>query len=142
KRCWYAYFRDLLDRQQLDVENQRGVGRNDTAGAALSIAELRRNDQRPLAADLHGDDALVPTGDDALHADGKLEGRAAVDGRIEFLALLAPFRKPAGVVHDTRLALLGTRARADGRVDDFQAGLGRHGFSLRLRDRRTGGGES
>src|SRR5512135_3422403 len=79
----------LLDRQQLDVEDQRGIGRNDAAGAALSVAELRRDDQRSLAADLHGGDALIPAGDDALHADGKLEGRAAVDGRIEFSALLA-----------------------------------------------------
>src|SRR5690348_10334721 len=138
-----SYFGYLLDRQQLDVENQRGVGRNDTAGTALSIAELRRNDQRSLAADLHGGDALIPAGDDALHADGKLEGRAAVDGRIEFSAFLAPFGEPAGVVHDTRLALLGAGTRADGRVDDFQAGLGRHDFSFRLRGSRAGSsGES
>src|SRR6478735_10609641 len=104
----------LLDRQQLDVENQCGVGRNDTAGAALSIAELRRNDQRSLAADLHGGHALIPAGDDALHADGKLEGRAAVDGRIELSAFLTPFGEPAGVVHDARLTALGTRARTDG----------------------------
>src|SRR5215475_13840311 len=76
----------LLDRQQLDVENQRGVGRNDPAGPARSIAELRRDDQRSLAADLHGGDPLVPAGDDALHADGELEGCAAVDGGIEFFA--------------------------------------------------------
>src|SRR5690348_2503378 len=136
-----SYFGYLLDRQQLDVENQRGVGRNDTAGTALSIAELRRNDQRSLAADLHGGDALVPAGDDALHADGKLEGRSAVDGRIEFPAFLAPFGEPAGVVHDTGLTASGARARTDGRVDDLEAGLGRHGFSLRLRGGRTGGGE-
>src|SRR5262249_42962472 len=73
---------------------------------------------------------------------GELEGCAAVDGGIEFLAFRAPIGEPAGVVHDTRLTAFGTRAGTNGGVDEFQAGLSRHGFSFRLCGSRTGSGES
>src|SRR6202171_2027411 len=58
----------LFYAEQLDVADQRGVWRNDAAGAAGAIAELGRNDQRALAADLHGRDAFVPAANDL--ADG------------------------------------------------------------------------
>src|SRR5258707_83071 len=74
--------RDLqlsLHVEQLDFEDQRGVGRNDAARAARAIAERRRDDQRALAADLHRGNALVPAGNHPLLADRKLERHAAVD---------------------------------------------------------------
>src|SRR3974377_686556 len=36
----------LFDPEQFDVEDQRSVRRNDTAGALRAVAERRRNDQR------------------------------------------------------------------------------------------------
>ena len=70
----------FLHRQQFDVEHQRGIRRNDAAGAARAIAEFRWNDQRALAADFHRADALVPAGDHPALADRKLERLVAVHG--------------------------------------------------------------
>src|SRR5262245_15826531 len=95
-----------LHRQQLDVEHQRRIRRDHAAGTAGAVAERRRNDQRALAADLHGGDALVPALDDAALADWEVERLVAVDRRVEFLALLAVLIEPAGVVHDAGLARL------------------------------------
>ena len=39
------------DGQQLDLEQQRGVGRDHAAGAARAVAEFGRDDQAALAAD-------------------------------------------------------------------------------------------
>src|SRR5437660_8021093 len=61
----------LLHAEQFDIEHQRGVGRNDTGGAACAIAECGRNNQRPLAADFHGSDAFVPAGNHLMLADRK-----------------------------------------------------------------------
>src|ERR1700681_4694961 len=50
----------LLHRQQFDVKNQRGVGRDDAAGAVGAIAKRGRDDQSAFAADLHRRHAFVP----------------------------------------------------------------------------------
>src|SRR5579871_6635297 len=84
----------LFDRQQFDVEQQRRVRRNDAAGAARAIAERRRDDQRALAANLHGGDALVPAADHVAGADREREWLVAVDRRVEFLALRAVLVEP------------------------------------------------
>src|SRR5438105_3573418 len=63
----------LFHRQQFDVEHQRRIRRDRAAGAARTVAERGRNDQRALAADFHAGDALVPALDYAALADGKLE---------------------------------------------------------------------
>src|SRR6202035_5407839 len=112
----------LYDVEQLDVEDQRGVWRNDAAGAAGAIAELGRNDQRALAADLHGRDAFVPAGDDLVQADLELERLVAVDRGVEFLALGGILIKPSGVMHDAGLAGFWRGAGAGLGVDDFQSG--------------------
>src|ERR1700675_3075844 len=112
----------LFDADELDVEDQRGVWRNDAAGAAGAIAELGRNDQRALAADLHGRDAFVPAGDDLVHADLELERLVAIDRGVEFLALGGVLIKPAGVMHDAGLAGFRRGAGAGLGVDDFQSG--------------------
>ena len=41
------------------------------AGAARAIAQIRRNHQRALAADMHGGEAFVPALDDLALADVK-----------------------------------------------------------------------
>src|SRR5476649_1247929 len=90
--------------QEFDIEHQGRVWRDHAAGAARAIAQRGRNDQRALAADLHGGDALVPAADHGALADWKLERLLAVDRRVEFLALLAVLIKPTGIVHHTDLA--------------------------------------
>src|SRR6516162_10913141 len=107
-----------LHVEQLDVEDQRRVRRNDAAGAACAVAERGRNDQRALAADLHGGNALVPAGDHAVLADRKLERLIAIDGGIEFLALLAVLVEPAGIVHHASLSGLRRGAGTDLGIDD------------------------
>src|SRR3981189_1638011 len=110
-----------LHAKQFDIEHQRRVRRNSTAGAAGAVAQRGWNDQGALAADFHGGDAFVPAGDHPALPDRKLERFIAVDRRVEFLALLAALIKPAGVMHDADLAGLRCRAGADRFVDDLQA---------------------
>src|SRR3982074_2075312 len=105
--------------EQFDVEDQRRVWRDDAARAARPVAELGRDDQGALAADLHGGDALVPTRDHPLLADGEFERLAAVEGAVELLALGAVLIEPAGVVHDANLAGLRRGAGADLAVRDL-----------------------
>jgi len=76
----------LIQAKQLDIEDQHGVRRNDAAGAARAIAQLRLQDQCALAADLHAFDALVPALDHAPRAQGEFERFAAIDRAVEFLA--------------------------------------------------------
>src|SRR3546814_17923154 len=68
----------LFEVDQFDIEDQRGVRRNHPAGAAGTIAELGRDDQGALAADLHAGDALVPAADHPAGAERKGERLAAV----------------------------------------------------------------
>src|SRR5262249_61231923 len=50
----------LFHVEQLDVEDERRVRWNHTAGAARAVAERRRDHERPLAADLHAGEPLIP----------------------------------------------------------------------------------
>ena len=113
--------RQLFHRKQFHVEHQRRVRRDHAAGTARAVAELRRDDQRALAADLHRGDALVPAGDDTALADGEFERLVAIDGAIELLSLLAILVEPAGIVHHADLAGLRRSAGADDMVDGLQA---------------------
>src|SRR5512144_2293673 len=81
--------------QQLHLEDERGARRDDSTGSPVTVAQVRGDDQLPLAAHLHRDDALVPALDDAPLADRELERAAAVHRAVELRAAL----EPAGVVH-------------------------------------------
>src|SRR5207244_256936 len=59
----------LLHVDQLDVEDQRGVGRDHARRAALAVAERGRDGELALAPHLHPGDALVPALDDVGRAD-------------------------------------------------------------------------
>src|SRR4029077_20847617 len=48
------------DLEQLHLEDQRRPRRDDPARPAVAVAQVRGDDQLPLAADLHRDHALVP----------------------------------------------------------------------------------
>src|SRR6202158_1960621 len=134
----------LLHTEQIDVEHQRGARRDVAAGAARAIAQVRRNDQRALAADMHGGEAFVPALDDLALAEREGKRRAPVERAVEFLALLAVDEQPAGVIDRHGLAGLrrGSGARLD--VDDAQAawrgdlagGLGGPGSQRRCSERQ------
>src|SRR5205807_7950297 len=69
--------------QQLDLEDQSRIGRNDRRAGRLvgltlrSVAERRRDPQAPLAAYLHAKQAFVPTTDHLLLPELEREARAA-----------------------------------------------------------------
>src|SRR5712691_8415871 len=72
-----------LHVKQFDVEDQRGVWRDDAAGSAGPVTEFGRDDESALAADLHGCDTFIPAADDLTSADRKLEWLAAVERTVE-----------------------------------------------------------
>src|SRR5215472_13374693 len=103
-----------LNPQQLDVEDQCRVGGDDAAGTARAVAELGRDDQRALAADLHAGDTFVPSLYHLPGAEPEAEWRAAIDRAVEFLALVAVrLLQPAGVMHRHVVARRGFGAGAD-----------------------------
>src|SRR5262249_31296579 len=110
------YEPSLVDAEQLDVEVELGVGRNDPTRAARAIAERRRDDQASFAPHLHRHHPLVPAGDHLPDADDELERLPAVARAVELLAV----RERAGVVHRHPLALLRRGALAYLVVDILQ----------------------
>src|SRR6266481_4767486 len=84
-----------LDLEQLDLEGQLGIGRNDPGRAARPIRQLGRDGELADAADLHALHALVPALDDLAGAEREAERPAAVLAAVEFGAV----GEPAGVVH-------------------------------------------
>src|SRR5216683_4207891 len=111
---------DSADPEQLDLEDQRGAGRDDAARAAVAVPQVRGDDQLALAAHLHGDDALVPALDDAALAHRELERGPAVHRAVELGAAL----EPAGVVHAHRVAGLGPGPGAFDQIHVAQPGRG------------------
>src|SRR5258706_86413 len=69
----------LLHVEQLDLEDERGVGRNRTL-AARPIAQIGRDREPALAVHAHALNALVPAADDLALAQDELELRPARDG--------------------------------------------------------------
>jgi hypothetical protein len=113
--------RELLNAEQIDLEDQRGARRDDAAGAARAIAQVRRNDQRALTADMHGGEAFVPARDDLALAQREGKRLPPVERAIELLALLAVDEQPARVIDRHGLAGLRHRSGARFDVDDAQA---------------------
>src|SRR5688572_32148074 len=66
------------DVEELDLEDQGGVRRNDGREAARAVAEVGRDHELALAADLHAGDALVPALDDLAGAELEVERLVAV----------------------------------------------------------------
>src|SRR5206468_10621123 len=104
-------------------EDQRGAGRDDAAGAAFAVPQVRRNDELPLAADSHRADALVPAADHATAADGEHEGLPAVARAVDLGAVL----QPPGVVDAHRVSDRWPRALPFHQVDvaETRCGLNR-----------------
>src|SRR6185312_6302406 len=110
-----------IDLQQLELEHQRGIGRDHAAGAASAVAEFGGNQQGALAAHVHAGHALVPTLDDHALAQGEGERFVAVvGGAVELRAVLVlggVVVQPAGVEHLHGHAGLGLGTTADLGVD-------------------------
>src|SRR3979490_1568881 len=97
----------LLERQQLDVEQQRGVRGNYAAGAAGTVTERWWNHEPALTACLHSEHALVPTANHFACPHLEAERIVAVTRAVELLALVirrALRIQPACVVNDRSLA--------------------------------------
>jgi hypothetical protein len=63
------------------------------------IAKFRRDDEGPLAAELHSRDTFVPALDHHAHAEARPERLAAIDRAVEFLDFVSvPLLQPAGVM--------------------------------------------
>ena len=72
----------LADAEDLDLEVERGVGRDAPGGeAAGAVALVRRDDEPRLLAERHGHTALVPAGDHLLQAHLERERLLARVGR-------------------------------------------------------------
>src|SRR5437867_9189290 len=100
--------------------------RDHAAGAARAVAQIGRDGELALAADLHSRDALVPAADHLAAPEREDECLAAVLARVELLAVGGP----AGVMHADLLAGVGRVSRADNYVLDHQSAgrfNGRHG---------------
>src|SRR5262249_62389745 len=106
------------DREQLDLEDERGARRDDATGAAVPVSEMGRNHQLPFSAHTHRADALVPTFDDAPFADREHQRLAPVVRRVELLTPL----QPAGAVHADGITGLRTLAGALDEIDIAEAG--------------------
>src|SRR6185437_13102851 len=105
-------------------EHERGVGRDDSAGAPGPISKCGRDDESALSADLHRRNAFVPPAYDPAFADRKFERLAAVDRAVEFLALDPVHIKPARVMHDAGLPGFRRGAGADFDILDLQSRCG------------------
>src|SRR5262245_59064439 len=82
-----ASCRGITDSEQLDLEDQRGVRRDDAGSAAFAVGEVGGDGQLAFAADLHGEDTFIPTFDHLADADLELERHAAIDRAVELLSV-------------------------------------------------------
>ena len=112
-------FDGVDDAEQVHHEDQRLAGLDDAAGAAVAVAEVRRDDELAAAADLHAGDTLVPAGDDLADAETERQRLAAVVGGVE---LLTGRVGDPDVVHDDSAAGRGLHPRPRAEVGDLQVG--------------------
>jgi len=77
-----------LDVDELHVEMQRRVGRDDAGVAACAVRIVRRADQLGALPFRHLHDTLVPAAYDLILANVKGEGTAAVSRRVELLSVV------------------------------------------------------
>lgn len=98
-----AFGVSLLDLQQLHIEGERGVGRDDARMTAAPVRIVRAaHELRPLTYRQSGD-SLVPAANHFALANGELERFASGSRRVEHRAVF----KRAGVVDDGDLSIFG-----------------------------------
>src|ERR1700728_17747 len=80
--------RGSLDAYEIHVEHERCAGRNDIARPAVTVREVRRDDESALPAYLHAGHALIPSLDHLAGAHLEAERRAALQRAVELFALV------------------------------------------------------
>lgn len=93
----------LVDAEELNVENQSGVGGDEAGEASLAVAVVAADGENGPLAERQLGDTLVPALDDLADTNGGLEGLASVSRRVKLLAVL----KSADVVNGHGVSLLG-----------------------------------
>src|SRR5882724_7795221 len=104
------------DIDELDVEQQRCIGRNHIARTARAVAGRGWNDQSSYATGLHAGDTEVPAADHVAPTELEGEGLPASPAAVELLAfavLRGRVLQPAGVMHVHTRAVEGDRAVPD-----------------------------
>ena len=129
--------RQRLDGDQLDVEDERRVRRDHTAGAPIPVRVLRSNREKGSLAHAHRRNTEVPSLDDHASTQLEFERLAPAARGVEYRAVL----QRAGVVDVHDLAGRRLVARADDVVVDFYAVRRRAPGNLGLArlDRGVGG---
>lgn len=122
-RGWRWSRRSVGEVDELDVEDQIGLGRDGAFAAIFSVGELVRDVEATLAADAHAGEASVPAGDDAVgtvsEGDGFLAG--VIEGGVE----LGAVGEPTGVLDGVELVRRGEGA---GAADDIDIAEGVEGL--------------
>lgn len=73
-RCWCSFVQLLLvDALELDLEDQCGIGWDESREAPVSVRHLARDGQNASLAQRHPRDALIPTCNHSADTDGCLE---------------------------------------------------------------------
>ena len=97
-----------LEIDKLDLEGERGVGRNDWRIASWAVGEVRWARERGLGTLVHLKEALIPSSNDLADTDGALEWLTTADGGIKNRAIL----ERAMVVRDNLGAFVAVGASA------------------------------
>lgn len=79
--------RRVTNGNKFNLEYKSGTRRNDVAGAAVAVAELRGDGEAVLVAGAHVHQALVPALDHLAHAQLEGEGLVAVHAGIKLLSI-------------------------------------------------------
>src|SRR6266576_449022 len=116
---WRSSCSGRCDGQKLHIKDQRSIGRDDAFVSVLSIGQLRRDAQLPLAADLHAGHAFVPTFDNVPLPERETVWLVGVDGTVELLSGC----EPPGVMHSHVIAALRLVAGANIDVPILQSGV-------------------
>jgi hypothetical protein len=121
-RLWLWRAVGSADGEQLDVEDQCGVGRDGAGVSTGAVREVRRDGEFYFVADFHAGDAEIPAADDLFRAEDEGEGLVAIDRAVE----LGAVDQPASIMDGDGFAALGRASVAGFERFDFQVG-GAHG---------------
>src|SRR6185437_2167164 len=106
----------LPHTEQFDVENQRGVRWDHSAGTTRSVSQVGWDGKFALAPHLHPLHPFVPALNDPPGTEGKREGLSTIDGTIELFSVLQPTR----IVYARRLSDDRRISGADHLIDVFE----------------------
>merc|ERR550539_225503 len=81
--------------KKLDVENERGIGRDNATGSARTVAIVRADRELSALANLHLCNTFIPSFDDLASTELEAERLITITGAVE----LASVRECAGVMN-------------------------------------------